>query len=119
VIHSYKSGWKGESIIPDPPVPGALAFMKDALPHFRVVIFSSRSSSPGGILAMKQYIERYCRESWHVPWWLGIEFPTNKPSAFVTIDDRAITFNGIFPAVHELVNFKTWIEKQHERDGTA
>lgn len=22
VIHSYTSGWKGETIIPDPPVPG-------------------------------------------------------------------------------------------------
>ena len=30
VIHSYKSGWRGASIIPDPPVPGIDKVSEDA-----------------------------------------------------------------------------------------
>src|SRR5271156_1345745 len=56
VIHSYSSGWKGADVIPDPPVAGAMQFIRDALEHFRVAIFSSRSNQPGGLDAMKDYI---------------------------------------------------------------
>ena len=28
VIHSYTSGWKGAGVIPDPPVPGAIDFLR-------------------------------------------------------------------------------------------
>ena len=34
VIHSFTSGWRGAGIIPDPPVPGALDFIKDATGEF-------------------------------------------------------------------------------------
>lgn len=114
VIHSYRSGWKGESIINDPPVPGALAFLKEALDSFRVCIYSSRSSTKTGVNAMQRYIEKHCRESWHVPWWLDLEWPQSKPSAFVTLDDRAVTFTGKFPHVHDLVMFRTWLEEERD-----
>ena len=29
VIHSYTSGWKGENVIPDPPVPGIKEVIDD------------------------------------------------------------------------------------------
>lgn len=112
VIHSYKTGWKGESIISDPPVEGALEFMYDALHHFRVAIYSSRSSTPGGINAMQRWLEQYCREKWRAGWWLEVEWPTHKPSAFVTIDDRAILFEGKFPPINQLLDFKSWVEKE-------
>ena len=57
VIHSYASGWKGADAIPDPPVPGAMEFLREALRHFRVSIFSSRSNQPGGIAAMQARLE--------------------------------------------------------------
>src|ERR1700743_3429981 len=44
VIHSYASGWKGADVIPDPPVAGAIEFIREALKHFRVAIFSSRTN---------------------------------------------------------------------------
>ena len=76
VIHSYKSGWKGETIIYDPPVDGALDFIQAALEHFRVMIYSSRSSSPGGIMAMKTWLFAHCRTQPHRDfWWLDIEWP--------------------------------------------
>ena len=39
---------------------------------------------------------------------LPITFPTEKPSAFVTLDDRAITFTGQWPEMELLRKFKPW-----------
>lgn len=115
VIHSYTSGWKGADVIPDPPVPGALKFIVEALQHFRVAIFSSRSHQPGGLQAMQQWLGYWSVDPEHgMPGdfdhatWSAVEWPTEKPAAFLTIDDRAITFIGIWPPVEMLLNFKPW-----------
>ncbi len=119
VIHSYTSGWKGASIIPDPPVEGAMEFIWNASDHFRIAIFSSRSNQPGGMKAMILYVRHHFLE-----YWLGvggkpvcedklasIEWPLEKPAAFVTLDDRAITFDGTWPSIETLKNFKPWNKK--------
>ena len=110
VIHSYESGWKGAAVILDPPVPGAVDFIKDALNHFRVAIFSSRSGQPGGIDAMKNWLSHAVVERFQMlPVWIDmIEWPTEKPPAFVTIDDRVIPFDGTWPAIETLKGFKPW-----------
>ena len=112
VVHSYASGWKGADVVPDPPVEGAIAFMLGALHHFEVVIFSSRSNQPGGISAMKAWLREHAGQCWHeTPAGPGIEdvsFVTEKPPALVTIDDRAITFTGTWPAIETLKGFKPW-----------
>lgn len=56
VIHGYDSGWQGAHRISDPPVPGAGAYLIEALQHFRVAIFSSRSKSLRGRIAMRAYV---------------------------------------------------------------
>ena len=126
VIHGYDSGWKGAGVVPDKPVPGAGLYLLRAVQHFRVAIFSSRSRSLRGRLAMKRYIRELlwdaCRadraeaeRAWavtqgkpadYIPWTAydvrdqadhisrAIEWPWFKPSALMTIDDRALTFNG-------------------------
>src|SRR6266581_888128 len=106
VIHSYTSGWKGADVIPDPPVPGAMLFIAEAAKHFRVAIFSSRSNQPGGMKAMIEYV----RYNLHDPDGIfdQIEWPLEKPAALVTLDDRAITFDGTWPAIDTLKNFKPW-----------
>ena len=113
VLHSYTSGWKGADVIPDPPVPGAIEFIQRAVEHFRVAIFSSRSHQPGGIDAMKDWLcvntEIGFRDK---PAWIDqIEWPTEKPLALVTIDDRAITFTGTWPAIESLLTFQPWNRK--------
>lgn len=114
VIHSCASGWKGADYIPDPPVEGAMHFIWDAREHFRIAIYSSRSGQRGGIWAMKAWLSRYFREYWaadrtHCDDVLAeIEWPTEKPLAFVTLDDRAMTFTGSWPAIETLKNFKPW-----------
>lgn len=115
VLHSYTSGWQGATIIPDPPVPGAIAFLYDAILAFDVQIFSSRSHQDGGIEAMQDWL------SYHEGLWcadqpirartsllLNVTFPTEKPAAFLTIDDRALTFDGTWPAIETLKAFKPW-----------
>lgn len=120
VIHSYSSGWKGATIIPDPPVPGAVAFILAALESFEVAIYSSRSKEPGGIEAMQRWLavayDRHVHPRLSGPPGLEavdfaavrLQWPTAKPAAFVTLDDRAVTFTGTWPAVDDLLAFKPW-----------
>lgn len=39
-----------------------------------------------------------------------IQFPKHKPPAVLYIDDRAYLFEGTFPDIHHMVNFKRWQE---------
>lgn len=87
VIHSYTSGWKGQYVIPDPPVPG----IKEAIDDIRsagyeVVVVSTRCASVQGNGAVRA-------------WLLDNEIEVDavmmkKPPAIVYIDDRAICFDG-------------------------
>jgi len=102
VVHSYTSGWKGADVIPDAPVGGAFDFIREADEYFDVQIFSSRSHQPGGIQAMKDWCTKYANSP------LPVTFPQHKPSAMVSIDDRAVTFEGAWPNVKVLTKFKPW-----------
>lgn len=115
VIHSYTSGWKGADVISDPPVRGAADFIEKALEHFDVQIYSSRSGQDGGIYAMQMYVKKMFIDQIGLDEEIANEYacfiigwPTEKPPAKVTIDDRAMTFIGIWPAMEQLTSFKPW-----------
>lgn len=108
VIHSYTSGWKRIDIIPDPPVPGAFDWIRRAAEHFRVVIYSSRSKMPIGIHAMRAWFEEHDDPNQAWPITNILEFASEKPAAFLTIDDRAITFTGVWPDIDLLKSFQPW-----------
>jgi hypothetical protein len=113
VVHGYASGWKGARCIPDPPVPGALAFIVEALVSgWDVVIHSSRARHWGGIWAMRAWLKEHGGNLYYdSPAGSGLErvrFVRWKPSALVTIDDRALTFTGQWPNLDELRGFKPW-----------
>jgi hypothetical protein len=115
VLHSYTSGWKGADVIPDPPVPGAIAFLCEAIEHFDVQVFSSRSNQTGGIEAMQRWLAKHWEAHHQEPpvdflslVRTTIGWPTEKPPAMVTIDDRAITFTGVWPAIDDLLSFQPW-----------
>jgi len=38
----------------------------------------------------------------------SIEFPFEKPPAFLTIDDRAMRFTGLWPSMKSMLDFKPW-----------
>ena len=103
VIHSYTSGWLGYNIIPDNPVRGAKEFIEKSSEFFEIYVFSTRCNRTEGIEAIKKWLLK-----WGFP-KLNVVF--EKPPAFLTIDDRAIQFNGEWPEIEVLKNFRTWIEK--------
>lgn len=108
VIHSYTSLWKGADVVADGPVPGAIRWLIDAADHFDVQIYSSRSKDPAGVDAMIQAIDAWAAaEGLEAP---PLSFPAEKPPAFLTIDDRAIQFNGDWSTLdpRELLAFKPW-----------
>jgi len=91
VIHSYSSGWKGATVIPDPPTNGAREAIAKLRERYVVVVVSSRSHQPGGIGAMKAWLAEH-----------GIEVddvPAHKPPHVCTVDDRVFRFEGDWDAV--------------------
>lgn len=110
VLHSYVSGWYGADIIIDPPSKGAIKWLEELVDNddLEVVIFSTRNFIEGGIQAMKQWLV-----DWEFPKekLSRLDFPIHKPANFLLIDDRAWCFNGTFPDVKTIKEFKAWHEK--------
>ena len=112
VLHLYTTPWRAADIIPDPPVPGMAAFLNRAVDVFEVYIFSSRAATAAGQRAMCAWLLKHLKDE------LGfgraadiveeLKFPASKPPAFVTLDDRALTFTGVFPDISTLLQFKLW-----------
>ena len=87
VIHSYTSGWKGEGVIPDPPVPGIKQVIDDLRSEgYEVVVVSARAASVEGRIAIRKYLKDHDIQV--------DEFTSLKPPAIVYVDDRAICFDG-------------------------
>jgi len=42
---------------------------------------------------------------------LCLDFPREKPPAFITLDDRAAQFNGTWPDIQGLLAFRPWNKK--------
>ena len=124
VIQSYVSGWKGVSVIPDPPVEGAIEWLIEHLPVPDALggcfapkyegpiaqIYSSRSKSWFGRRAMRKWLIANGLPREYIDDGV-LKFPSKKPAAFLTIDDRAICFNGQFPTTEEMIGFKPWNKK--------
>lgn len=106
VIHSYTSGWKGEGVIPDPPVPGikeAIAKIRTA--GYEVVVVSTRCATEQGYGAIR---------AWLVDNEIEVDaVKTEKPPAIVYIDDRAICFDGNSEGLlNKISSFEPWYAKQ-------
>lgn len=110
VLHSYVSGWQGFDVISDPPVMGAFDWLSCLIAddRFRVCVYSSRSAHRSGIEAMKRWFAKHGLAKDEID---GIEFPEKKPPAWITLDDRAICFEGVFPTADEVDNFLPWYQK--------
>lgn len=109
VIHSYKSGWQGVDKCPDPMVAGIDCVIADLRKDHKVVIVSSRAATPEGRVAIRDYLKKYDIEV------DGIQ--AEKPPCVVSIDDRAICFNGFTGTLAKKVReFKPWYQKDEEKD---
>ncbi len=115
VIHSYTSAWTNTETISDPPVEGAIQALYELRKHFDVNIYSSRSSSPEGRYAIVSWMCKYTGKT-EREITQDFAFPFAKPPAFLTIDDRAICFNGNWDEItaDRLLKFKPWNKKGNE-----
>lgn len=104
VIHSYASGFKGNGVVPDPPVPGALEWLDECLrAGLQVAIYSARSCSVTGIAGMRAWFVRHGFDPDR------LVFPQSKPAAGLYIDDRGYHFTGDnFPSPEEILAFRPW-----------
>lgn len=123
VIHSYKTPWSNEFTIPDPPVPGALPWLWEATRYFTVTIYSSRSKTEAGREAMQTWLRRWSQHELGEKHPMSMEagpvypiaFAHEKPPAFLTIDDRALPFDGDWTALdlERLRSFKPWYQRSN------
>jgi hypothetical protein len=56
-------------------------------------------------------MHRWCHDHFGIQIVNQLEFPMHKPPALVTLDDRALTFTGIWPDLAELRAFRPWNKK--------
>jgi hypothetical protein len=112
VVHEYKSPWTRADEISDGPVLGALEFIREAQEHFEVHILSSRTALDGGLYAMQKWLMHHMGAAWGPKGMADVygqvQWPQDKPPAFLTIDDRAIQFTGTWPDPQALKAFKPW-----------
>jgi hypothetical protein len=86
VLHSYRSGWRGEEVIPDPPIHGTKEAVAKLRQQYRVVVYSARCRTPAGRQAVEKWLGKHEIEV--------DEVCEHKPPAHVYVDDRAVPFRG-------------------------
>lgn len=110
VMHSYKSGWQGIDNIPDPPVPGVFDWLRRALFHFEVHVFSARSANQLGRIAMYNWVKKYAPDIAD-----DLVFTPEKSAMFIGIDDRVLQFYGDWSdprfEPRNLLAFQPWYRK--------
>src|SRR5882672_279484 len=118
VVHLYLQPWVNEHTISDGPVPGALRWLWKATEWFNVQIYSSRSKTGDGRAATRFWMAAHSADEFghdhpmaaSSPHEYPIGFAAEKPAAFLTIDDRAVCFEGDWSELDpaEMLNFKPW-----------
>lgn len=126
VCHMYTSPWTQPWEIADGPVPGLFPFLEEAMAHFQIAIFSSRSMYANGREAMQEWFDKHAREHYHARLGLerehqanalvgALDFPAHKPAAFVSLDDRTLLFQGQWPHIGVLRGFIPWNQHMKKR----
>ena len=99
VVHSYQTGWKGEDVIPDPPIHKVGIAIKRLRKDYRVVIFSARCRTEAGCVAIETWLDKHSIEV--------DEVCRHKPPAHIYVDDRAVRFSGDWEdTISQIHNFK-------------
>lgn len=95
VIHPNTSPWSNAYTLPDAPTTGAQDYVRFVQASgWRVVIQSARCNAPNADAAV---------QSWLYDWGFPALAVTHlKGHATVYLDDRALRFNGAWPALGEL-----------------
>ena len=115
VIHSYEKGWQ-DGVIYGTVVPGFFEWCERVGDRFKLVVYSSRSSTDADCAAMAGWLADQ-RRAWIVAGGyqsrvLELEFAHQKPAAWLTIDDRPVCFTGDWSAPElspeAMLAFRSW-----------
>lgn len=122
VIHKYSKGWQSGHIY-DTVMPGFFEWLVETHTVFKIVIYSSRSKDERMRAEMANWLNFQAGrwlEGGHATTTTAylyailrhIEYAHEKPAAYLTIDDRAMTFNGDWLDCQweaaNLMMFKPW-----------
>ena len=121
VVHRYSRGWQDGALYDD-VVPGWFAWARHAATMFDLVIYSSRSKTSAGIEAMKTWMAEQAKKAECLKssqergdFLNSLKYASQKPPAFLTIDDRCVRFDGDWTAPEmqpdALRAFKPWNQK--------
>ena len=106
VIHNYGK-WLGASKMDGGPIEGAKEFIEECFERgYNVSILSSRNGQTGGVAGMQSFLLKKVGLSKDIV--SKIDFPIQKPPHHMIIDDRAVTFNGVFPDFDYIEEFRPW-----------
>jgi hypothetical protein len=86
VLHSYRSGWCGATVIPDPPIHGTREAVARLRERYCVVVHSTRCHTEEGRKAVANWLLKHDI--------VVDDVCAHKPPALVYVDDRAIRFRG-------------------------
>lgn len=111
VVHSYEKGWQDGQIYGQ-VTAGFFDWLSAVLTAgFVVTIYSSRSKTEGGVEAMQSWLRVQAKGSERKLVEM-LEFASEKPPAWITIDDRCIRFEGSWLAdelqPYRLMHFRPW-----------
>jgi len=123
VINPYSKGWQQGVLYEKNVVPGFFEWADKMMTSddIHLVIYSSRSKDSVMVMQMREWLQE-CFNQWRwqttkTPNWTinDIEFAHEKPPAWLTIDDRAVQFQGTWddPALslESIANFKSWNQR--------
>lgn len=103
VVHSFKSGWQGTGIIPDPPVDGAKEAIDRLREKYEIIIFTPRYQQDKGRAAVIKWLRKHKIVVDDVCGY--------KPPAHIYVDDRATQFKGWVDCMAEIRLFTHWQEE--------
>lgn len=127
VVHKYLTPWGGATTIADGPVEGFFPFLIRVDKDFTVEIFSTRSETGAGRLAMAAWLKKHAidyantsaltKAEFHYLMSVvdRVVFPVSKPKAFVGLDDRILTFEGMWPSPEILLGWKPWNKRTESK----
>jgi hypothetical protein len=115
VIHSYEKGWQGGDIY-GTVTDGFWEWARECASHFNLVIYSSRSKTRDGRAAMKAWLKTQWKASGHTGLMPPFVYTSEKPPAWLTIDDRAICFEGRWDwlRLEVLQTFRPWNDRRQD-----
>lgn len=115
VLHQYVTPWIDEATIPDPPVAGAIEWLREVAAEFDIVVLTTRARDEGGIGAVEAWLRANGYDG-------PVTVTAEKVPAVMYIDDRAWRFSGRFPSLKTIFYAKPWRtgepEPSRARDAT-